>query len=297
MEVRIPQTEQNRAFMLNRLTYPFDKFHVARKNLFRNRLRSILTLLGVAVGIATFVSLTSVSNSFKNQFYDMIKSYNIDISVTAKGTFDPIGSTISLDDYRALAALRPVHKTSSLVVGPMESSWSSRYLVFGVSSIEGFLNQLGITEGRLLNPGRQELVLGERTATRFGVKVNDKVLLGQDETFTVVGICASPSRFINSSAVIDIQDAQRLLKRYDSINMAFLQLKPGYDPQRIAQSINQEFQNLVAVSSGEFVSQHRLFNTVSVFTWTVTAISFVICCVFIMNTFLMAVSERTREIR
>jgi putative ABC transport system permease protein len=274
----------------------FDELRVAQKNLFRNKLRSLLTLLGAAIGIATFVSLTTVSNSFKSQFYDMIKSYSIDITVTAKGTLTPTGSTISMADYQALGRLKPVRNVSSLVIGPMDSPWGSHFLVFGVSSIEGFLNQLGIMEGRVFASGRRELLMGERAARRFDVKVNDKVFLGQNEMYTVVGICTSLNRVINSAAVIDIQDAQRLLKRYDSINMAFLQLTAGSDPQRVAQSINQEFQNLNAVSSGEFITQERLFKTVNVFTWTVTLISFVTCCIILMNTFLMAVSERTKEI-
>jgi putative ABC transport system permease protein len=274
----------------------FDGLRVAQKNLLRNKLRSLLTLLGAAIGIATFVSLTSVSNSFKSQFYDMIKSYSIDITVTAKGTLTPAGSTISLADYQALGRLKPVRNASSLVIGPIEFPWGSHFLIFGVSSIEGFLNQLGIVEGRVFTPGRKELLLGERAARRFDAKVNDKVLLGQNEMYTVVGICTSINRVINSAAVIDIQDAQRLLKRYDSINMAFLQLTAGSDPQRVAQSINQEFQNLTAVSSGEFITQERLFKTVNVFTWTVTLISFMTCCIILMNTFLMAVSERTKEI-
>ena len=140
------------------------------------------------------------------------------------------------------------------------------------------------------------MLLGERAARRFNVRLNDKVFLGQNETYTVVGIYTSLSRIINGAAVIDIQDAQRLLKRYDSINMAFLQLTAGSDPQKVAQAINREFQNLSAVSSGEFIGQVKMIKTVSVFAWTITLISFVTCCIIIMNTFLMAVSERTKEI-
>ncbi len=282
--------------MMSRNVGYLDEFRIAPKNLFRNKLRSLLTLLGAAIGIATFVSLASVTDSFKSQLQDMIKSYSIDIPVIARGAITPTGSKISLSDYQALAKLKPVRNISSLIIGPVASPWSNFFMVFGASSVEGFLNQLGIVEGRVLNPGRKELLLGEQAAGRFDVKVNDKVLLGRDETYTVVGIYTSLSRIINGAAVIDLQDAQRLLKRHDSINMAFLQLTAGSDPQKVAELINREFLNLSAVSSGEFMGQLKLIKTVNVFAWTITLISLVTCCIILMNTFLMTVSERTKEI-
>jgi putative ABC transport system permease protein len=281
---------------MSRTIGTFDEFRVAQKNLFRNKLRSLLTLLGAAIGISTFVSLASVSSGFKDQLQDMIKSYSVDITVTTREARTPTDSTISLTDYQVLGRLKPVRKTSSLVIGPIESPWGCHQLVFGVSPMEGLLNQLGIAEGRVLSPGRRELLLGERLARRAGVRVQDKVVLGQDETYTVVGIHTSVSRIINGVAVIDMEDAQRLLKRYDSINMAFLQLNAGNDSRKVAETLNREFPHLSAVSSGEFITQERMCKTVTVFTWTVTIFSFVTCCIIIMNTFLMAVSERTKEI-
>ena len=66
---------------------------IAIKNLSRHKLRSLMTLLGAAMGISAFVSLTSVGNGFRSQLGDLIRSYNIDITVTSKG-----------------AALRPVRR-------------------------------------------------------------------------------------------------------------------------------------------------------------------------------------------
>jgi hypothetical protein len=63
---------------------------------------------------------------------------------------------------------------------------------------------------------------------------------------------------ISGAAVIDLQDAQRLLKRYDSVNMVFLQLNPGNDPQRVAETINHGFENLFAASGGEFMGKLRM---------------------------------------
>jgi len=266
------------------------------RNLFRHKFRTLMTVMGAAVGISVFVSLTSVGNEFRTQLGDIVKTYNIDITVTSKGSATPIGSTISMADYHELLKLKNVRHASSLIIGPVTSPWNRYFLLFGVSSVETFLNKLGMVEGRVLTPGKKEALVGERVAIDRQLKVNDRILLADQDQFTITGIYTSGSRIIDGAAVVDIKDAQALLKRYDSINMAFLQTTVGSDPWEVAKDIGRQFQNVSAVTSGEFIGQIRLFKTVDVFAWGISLISFFTCCVIVMNTFLMAVSERTKDI-
>ncbi len=255
-----------------------------------------MTLIGAAVGISAFVSLTSVGNEFKTQLGDIVKTYNIDITVTSKGSATPVASTISMSDYRGFLKIENVRNASSLIVGPVTSPWNRYFLLFGVSSVETFLNKIGMVEGRVITPGMKEVMIGERAAADHRLKVKDRILLADQEQFTITGIYASGSRIIDGAAMVDIRDAQALLKRYDSINMAFLQTTVGSDPGDVARDICRRLQNVSAVTSGEFVGQIRLFKTMDVFVWGISLISFVTCCIIVMNTFLMAVSERTKEI-
>jgi putative ABC transport system permease protein len=255
-----------------------------------------MTLLGAAMGISAFVSLTSVGNGFRSQLGDLIRSYNIDITVTSKGAATPAASTIPLSDYHRLLKLRDVSNLSSLIVGPVTSPWNRYFLLFGISSVETFLNKFGMIEGRVFTPGSKEMILGERVAERFNVKVNDKVMLADQKMFTVTGIYASGSRIVDGAAVIDIRNAQELLGRHDSINIAFVQVAHGSDPREVVDDINRQFSNLSAVRSGEFIGQVRVIRTVDVFAWVVSLISLITCCVIVMNTFLMTVTERTKEI-
>lgn len=269
---------------------------IAIKNLFRHKLRTLMTLLGAAVGISAFVSLTCISDSLKSQIQDMIKSYHIDITVTSKGAATPFSSTIPLSTYHELRTIKGVGNLSSLIVGAVNSPWNPYFLLFGVSSVETFFSKLGILEGRVFTPGKKELILGERVAKKLQVKVNDKILLAEQEPFTVTGIYTSGSRIVDGSAALDIQDARKILKKYDSVNIAFVQVVAGSDPKEVVEDINQRFQSLSAVRSGDFVGEIRLMNMIDVFAWAISLIAFVTCCIIVMNTFLMVVSERTKEI-
>jgi putative ABC transport system permease protein len=276
--------------------YPFRYPMIALKNLFRNKTRTAITLLGIAFGISALVSLTSVSNSFKRQIGDLVKSYHIDITVLSKGAATPMASAISMADFEALRSIKAVRAISSLIVGPVKSPWNPYFLLFGLSSMESFLSKLGLVEGRFFIPGKKEMVIGESTAKRHGVMVGDTVLIADQNSFTVVGIFKSGSKVIDGAALIEIQEAMEIMQKKDSINMAFIQTAIGANPQNIISEINRRFAHLSAVKSGEFLSQMGIIKTIDVFTWVISIIALITSSLIVMNTFFMAVTERTKEI-
>ena len=217
------------------------------KNLFRNTIRSIITLLGVAFAISAFVSLTSVSNGFKTQMGDIIKTYSIDVTVSAKGSATPMASSISFADCDGLGRIKGVRNVSSLIVGAVRSPWNPYFLLFGLSSMESFFSKLGIVDGRPLSPGRKEIMVGQRVAEQYKITVNDTVSLSEQDTFRVVGVFTSGSRIIDGAAVLDMADARKILRRNEAVNMAFIQVAAGADVQEVVDEVNGTFKNLAAV--------------------------------------------------
>jgi putative ABC transport system permease protein len=68
------------------------------------------------------------------------------------------------------------------------------------------------------------------------------------------------------------------------------------NPQDVLERIQGRFPQLSAKPAADFVNQIRLFKTVESVVWVISMISLVTCCVVVMNTFIMVVSERTKEI-
>ncbi len=256
----------------------------------------MITLFGVAFAVSAFVALTSVSNGFKTQMGDIIKTYSIDITVSSKGAATPMASSISSGDYEGLRALKGVRNLSSLIVGAVRSPWNPYFLLFGRSSVESFFSKLGIVEGRSLRPGTKEIMIGQRAAEQCRIKANDMVSMSGDDSFRVAGIFTSGSRVIDGAAVLDIGDARRILRKDETVNMAFIQVALDRDIQSVVDEVNGKFKDLTAVKGGDLVGQLRLIKTVDVFVWVITVIAFVTCSFMVMNTFVMSVSERTGEI-
>ena len=269
---------------------------IVLRNIYRNKLRNILTLLGVAAGILVFVTSFSVSSGFKSQIMDLIKRYSIDITVQAKGAATPLLSRIAVADYLKLRDLPYVRDVSSLIIGSIKASWNSYFIIAGISSSEALSSKFVMIEGRPPLSGRRELILGSLAAEQLNYRPGNKIVLFESEVFTITGIYSSGSRIMDSAAVLDIADAQRLLKTDQYINMAFIQVEPGSDAQQAIGRIQERFPNLSALTSADFPGQVRMFHTVNLFVWVISLISLFTCCIVVMNTFFMAVSERTKEI-
>ena len=62
---------------------------LALKNLFRRKIRSLLTIVGVGVGIATVVTMVAVARGFRQQFNDFFAAGNAHLVLTRKGAADP----------------------------------------------------------------------------------------------------------------------------------------------------------------------------------------------------------------
>ena len=268
---------------------------IAFKNLFRNKIRSFMTVVGVAVGVSLFVSLTSISNGFKSQLQDIVRGYSIDMVATSKGAATPFGSRISSSEYDAILRTEGIRNVSAVVMGPTKSDWNPYFLLIGISAFESFANKLGIVEGRVFRPGEKEALLGEAVAKRAGLRVDDQIALAEGEVFTVTGIYMSGGKTFDGGAIVDLRDARRILKRDDSVNLAFIQVARGYDQREVAARLNARFPGLSVIRGGDFVGEIRLIKVIDASALTISIISFLACCFIVMNTLMMAVTERTKE--
>ncbi len=266
------------------------------KNILRRKTRNFLTILGISIGVAVFVTLLSISTRAKSQLEDIVMKYKVDIVVQQKAAVAITTARIPASDYKRLQGLKGVSEVLPLTTGYIKTPWSPYFLLFGVASIESLSAKLTLKEGRLFKHGQKELILGAFAAKKLGYHSNNKIVLSDNEIFTITGVYYFGNSIVDSAVMLDIKDVQRILKRDDYINIAFIKLIPGSDPREIIERINKEFPELSALHSGDFSAQIQLLKIIELFVWGVSIISLLACCIIIMNTLFMAVTERTKEI-
>jgi len=266
------------------------------RNLLRNKTRSLLTIAGASIGIAVFVSLSLVSVGFKTQLKNLMDSYHIDITIQSNGAATPLSSSISLQDCSKIRQVQGVGDISSLVIGPVKTPWNPYMLILGISSAEMFANRIGIIEGRLPLKGHAEVMIGELLANRADYHVGNKILLSDKEMYKITGIFTSESNLVAGAIILDEDDARRLLRRYDSVNMIFVQVNKGENPRAVSDLINKVFPAVSAMPGGDFIGQVRMIKVIDALSWVVSAIALFAACIVVMNTLVMSASERTKEV-
>lgn len=270
-------------------------FGLAWRQLQVNRVRSATTLVGVALGLALYVSLTSISQHFKDQITAIIDHYNVDITVQAADASTPMASRLPEGMEQRLLELDGVSDSIQTVVGRMRVSFNPYLIIVGVSPLDQFSGRIRLLEGRMPNPDADEALVGlEVAAHDYGV--GRRIMLSDSQQFVITGVYASEVPLLNGAVVVDLPSAQRLVRREGEISLIFLRLAAGYSAEEVARQINQTIPSLWAIPAGEMVSEVMLVRVTEMAARALAILAIAVACILVMNTLLTAVSERTREI-
>jgi len=269
---------------------------IALRGLYRNKLRTTLTIGAVTAGVATLVTALSVSAGVKRQVADTMRRARVDVTVQSRGAIDAWSSRLAVADYERLRGLDGVRGASAVVLERLRTPWNSYFLITGISAVEPLSSRIGLVEGRFFEPGKRELILGDLAARRLGYGVGNKILLAADEVFSITGIYSLGVGLLDSAAVLDLGDAQRLTNRRGFVNLAFLQVAADRDAADLIAAINRSFPGLIASPSGRLLDQTRVAEVIDFFVRVLVGASVVTCGLIVANSLLMAISERTREI-
>jgi putative ABC transport system permease protein len=274
-------------------------FRIALRNILRRRLRTALTLCGVAVGIAAFVALVGFSRSFEREWLRAYQSAGTDIAVVQK-TF--INTSVDIGVGPKLRALPEVADVVPMILNMMDLTPEVNALVYAWPSNCYEMDSLTVSQGRRFQDDKAEVMLGEVLAENLGKKVGDTLEL-QGAPFRVVGVFRGGSAFETGSALLPLGQLQKLADLGDKVSAFHVRLRPagpGESEQQHIQkaraSIEAALPGLKAVPAGERAQNNQLATLARSTAWGTSLIALLIGALGIANTMAMSVFERTREI-
>ena len=151
----------------------------------------------------------------------------------------------------------------------------------------------------LTDADKKGVLLGERLAISLDKHVGDKMTLFDNETYTVVGIFKSSTVYENGSMTVLLTDLQRFMGREGQVSGFAIVVEHPEDPadiKRIAHEIEALGKNVEATPTAEFVNSTPEIQLVHAMAWVTSAVALVIGAVGMLNTMVMSVFERTKEI-
>ncbi len=303
-----------------------DAVHLALRAISAQRLRSFLTLLGIAVGIAAVILLTSIGEGIHRFVLAEFTQFGTNIASIAPGKVKTSGPAptgipssvrpLSLEDARVLERLPHVTGMTAMVWGNTEVSANGRLrrtTVNGVSPDMARVYSIQVKSGQFLpdeslESARAFVVLGARLKSELFGSANPlgaRLRVGNAQ-FRVVGVLEAKGQFLgvdlDDSAYIPVARALELYNR-EGLMKIDLAYEEGVAPARIMAAVKS---SLIARHGREdftITTQEDMLRTLSnildILTMAVGAlgsISLLVGGVGIVTIMTIAVRERTSEV-
>jgi putative ABC transport system permease protein len=308
----------------------------ALESLNANKLRSMLTVLGIVIGVAAVIAMLSIGRGAQASITSQIESIGTNLVYVSPGAIRQGGvaqaqgtaGTLTMDDAKALESIPGVVAESPVIQGRAQAAYLSNNTntrLMGVTP--NYINVANITvaDGSFLSESNQTArssvaVLGSATAEAlFG---SDAGAVGQSirlngQPFRVIGVLASKggTGFLNQDdqIIVPLSTAQTKLigsQRFRGASTIQQITVKAADANQVTQvmaditALMRQRHRTVEGSDDFTVSSQQdalsaittVTNTLTIFLGGIAGISLVVGGIGIMNIMLTTVSERTREI-
>jgi putative ABC transport system permease protein len=310
-----------------------DHYRTARQSLDRSKLRTFLTMLGVAIGVASITAILALSGGVNKvigkQVADLGGSIAVIRPLSGEATLADLSnpspsnaystSPLSERDVTSIAEIPGVESVAPLMtisgsvrtdtVTPADST-----VVATTPALEDIADLMA-SEGQFIDSVTKQntAVIGTQLSINlFGTEQS----IGQNfmirgQPFTVIGVLERQNEPINynnidfdQAAIISLTSGKLFNGGVAQIQQINVKATDGTDMSRFKSDIeqtlrdNHDDQDDTEVFIGREIAQptSELFKFVSVVMATIASISLVVGGIGIMNIMLVGVSERTREI-
>ncbi|MFJ7565646.1 MacB family efflux pump subunit [Herminiimonas sp. NPDC097707] len=306
----------------SRLTDMLEAAKMALRSLRANFFRSVLTLLGIVIGVASVIAMLAIGDGAKAEVVERISAMGSNLLLVRPGAPNQRGfnstATLVVDDVKAidelpnvLAAVPEQSSSVTLRFGTSDTSTS----VTGTSAKFPLARQWPVAQGTFFSEDDETnyaavAVLGKTTATAlFGDSspIGEFVLIN-NLLFQVVGIMsergASPmgsdqddvvfvpystsslrlsgQRYLRNVTVA-VEDVDRIDDTQEAVDKLLLE-RHG--------TVDYQIRNMASIMEAMEQTQ----NTLTILLGSIAAISLLVGGIGVMNIMLVSVTERTREI-
>jgi putative ABC transport system permease protein len=288
-----------------------DLFNLAQRGLMRRPVRTLLTVLGIVVAVASMVIFLSLGEGFRRALGREIGNVGPDIQVTLEGSDSSsiFGSPIPdvplefVPRLQSAAQELGIAQVIPYLLTARGSFSGTGYVISGYPFQDVTLNDvypnLKLEAGRLLNASdadAQVAVIGAQAAKTANLKLGDELRLSRQNRFRIVGILQRGDRFTDSFVFVPFNSLQKTLGVEDKATGIALKLRESGEARRVADQLKARFPDLRPQTQGDVLQiLDRAIAIGDAFRFGISLIALIVGGLAVANTVMMGVYERTRE--
>lgn len=292
-------------------------FIITARQLSERRLRSSLTVLGIAIGIAALVSLILLSGALKNAITGQLNSFGSNEIVIAplnslSAGGGPAGyGTLTTNDLNVVAQVPQVQKVIPILIKTTAVGYGQQTKYLQVNGappgeVESFLHR-DLQAGRYMRAGDKGVtMIGSRIMNGTfskNVALNSRIEVNGTK-YRVIGIFVETGTLAqDQSVIVPIDDLRRSLGDRTAVTAARAIVAPGADMQAIEDRIKRALKryrgrdDIGVTTPAQIIRQISSFlGVVNIIVYSIAAVSLLVAGVGIMNSLFTSVLQRTREI-
>jgi putative ABC transport system permease protein len=230
---------------------------LARRNLFQDRRRAVLAVLGVSAALLLVLVLNGVFAGAMQQVTSKIDTSPADVWVAQQGvrtmhmstTALPDGTTQQVERVDGVAWVENLRYTNNVV--EKDNQRLITY-VFGYDPATGRAGPSSLVAGRA--PGDGEVVIDQVAAKDLNAQVGDTVnVLGTP--LRVSGLSTEGTNIVNTTVYLSLDQFAKL--RGPGINYILVGAKPGVSADDLAQRVSAALPNATVQTKAQFSEQER----------------------------------------
>ncbi len=286
-----------------------------------SKMRTVLSLLGIVIGVASVVAILTIGDSASKSITDSIAVGGLDMVTIfpssgqrSSGIFDEAFGDMLRSDVDGVGAVLPQNSSNARIRNGKESVSAS---VSGVLSTYGSTLNLEYAEGEFFSAidninRRQVVVLGSGIAADLfpgqeAVGQYVSLFRTQAKSYLVVGVLESKDATFSLSydrtVFIPYNTYSQRFIRTTSVGSYVVKIAEGYETIEVSDRITEYLDNIVGTDGYSIFSPaslaemaEQITSTFSSFLALIAAISLLVGGIGIMNIMLVSVAERTKEI-
>ncbi len=287
---------------------------LAYKNLQRRKLRTMFTIIGIALSAWVLVTLLGFNNGYKNSLNRDIEGMGFQIVLTAKGCpyeaatlmlkggtglrYMPENMFPNIKNAAEVEQATPMLMHAEFDPYKGENGGTTVFLGIDAATYPAMKPYFKFREGDWFKAKQaNKIVMGYEAAELEQREVGDSYLLpNSEEEFKIVGILERTGTQDDGMIFLPLQTLQKLYHKNDLLTMVGMRLKNNINAEAFEDKLYQ-------LPDVQVVSMAQVRNTIvslitsaKIIVMSVAAIAFLIAVFGVLNTVLMSVFERYQEI-